>query len=648
MAVALSRKGFSKDRVLTLASAFADRFVADSIFSRAASLAYYTTLSIAPFTVVMLICLALLGPDIVGVYTREVTRFLGPEAGGVFVTAVASTKQRPDIGTVAGILSVLTLLVSASAVFGELRETLTEIHRQRRADVAERTWGQAALDFLKLRVLNAGLVLGFIFILITSLIMSSVISAFSDILPKRFEVLINYLGSGAAYVVTFTLLSRYVPTSRLPWRDAFRGGLITAVFFLIGKELISSYLGSSSAGTAYGAAGSLVLFLLWVYYSATILFACAVLNDLLMREPKDAARSGPAKTRSRPVAARGWRSWIRRPAFLAVALAILVLVAARASAPILIRDRLNGALASNEKSIGGYVEDVDLALFRGAYRVEGLHLFLVDGKERLPVASAAAIDISVAWRDLFRGRVRADVDLESPRVMLEPMGRLVRDLARDLGRGDPEKVTKTIVPFKVERVRVDDGSVDSGLLAEGEIKPLLRDLMIRATGIYDSNHTGDRTSSLEAAGRVVDGGDVAVQGEFHRAEEGKPATWKGRAKLERLPLRRLNPLLLDLVPLSFTAGRLTAETSVEARGTADLKGEVKTTFEGVDVISSAESWKGPKHALFEIGSAIGFVLTKAPKDKATVATFGFERKDGKFGVEYGEAIGSAIQHRLKN
>lgn len=629
------------------ASEFGDRFSRDSLLSRAASLAYYTTLAIAPFTVITLICLSLLGPGIVGVYTREVTKFLGPQAGSVFVTAVASTKDRPDLGTLTGLISVITLLISASAVFGELRETLNRIHRIDVSPPKKETWRTIVSSFLMTKVLNAGLVLGFIFILVTSLVLSSVVSLLSAVLPGELTWMINWLGSGVAYVLTFTLLSRYVPSRALPWRDAVRGGLITGAFFLVGKELLSNYLGSESIATAYGAAGSLVIFLLWVYYSATILFACAELNELFRIRAEERRKRKVSMRRSS--SAKNWnrlKGFVRRPVSIVLAAVVLALVGVRMWLPGKIRDTINSSLAANERSIGGFVEDVDLAIYRGAYRLEGLRLFLIDQKQgprRVLAASADAVDISISWRDLFRGRIRADVDLELPKIMLEPLVDFAKILTKP-GMEEPKGAAKILVPFNLARLRVHGGHVDTGLL-KGGMQPLLEDIEAEATGLYDTAQANGTTSKISLVGRVTDGGDLSAQGELTRGVKEEPIQWSGIAHVNRFPLPRLNALLLEYVPLSFTTGALTVNGQFRGSGT-DLKGQVTTNFEKVDVISSKETWNGPKHALFELGSALAFILTKNPGDRETVASFDFERLGGDFKINYGEAFRSALKHRF--
>jgi len=272
---------------MTLSQVFTDfgrKFDSDATVSRAAALAYYTTLSIAPFSVISLICLSMLGPDAVSAYSQEVARFLGPEAGRIFSLTIESVKNRPDIGSLTGLISLVTLFLSAGAVFSELRQTLNRIHRMRPVEeTADSSFGHTVICFVRDRVLSAGLVLGFIFLLITSLVLSSVIAFFSGLLPASFSVLVSWVGSGVVYVATFSLLFHFVPSNRLRWRDAVRGGFITSAFFLFGKEMISQYLGSSDTATAYGAAGSLVIFLLWIYYSSIILFASAQLNVILAK-----------------------------------------------------------------------------------------------------------------------------------------------------------------------------------------------------------------------------------------------------------------------------------------------------------------------------------------------------------------------------
>jgi membrane protein len=139
---------------------------------------------------------------------------------------------------------------------------------------------------MKNRLLHVGLALSFIFILIVSLTASSVISAMTNREFKTMASTINILVSIFSYIAVFTLTFRYMPDHHQPWQRAIRGGLLTAVLFVFGKELIGLYLGRSAIGSAYGAAGSLVVLLVWVYYSTLITFVGAQVSSLISHKAR--------------------------------------------------------------------------------------------------------------------------------------------------------------------------------------------------------------------------------------------------------------------------------------------------------------------------------------------------------------------------
>lgn len=250
---------------------FSDIFKHD-IFTLAAALAFYSALSLAPLLLVVLYVIGISGFQAQNELLEQIQILMGPQASEAVAMIVQSTDKHPDLNSIAGIVGVLTLLFSASAVFGQLQASLNVIGevpvKENESEITEiKIW-------IKKRFFSMGLVLAFAFLAMVSLIANTAVTLF---LGNTGDVLkiANFVGSVALFALLFALIFHYLPDVRVQKRAAFYGGLITSILFTAGKHLLGIYLGASAVGSAYGAAGSLIILLLWVYYSAIILFVGA-------------------------------------------------------------------------------------------------------------------------------------------------------------------------------------------------------------------------------------------------------------------------------------------------------------------------------------------------------------------------------------
>jgi membrane protein len=238
-----------------------------------AALAFYTILSLSP----LLILVVALAGFIFNQSTAqahilsEVRGMIGSE-GGKAIESMLANAQKPATGILGGIVGLLSLLFGASGVFTELRSALNLVW-----DVKpEQTSGVVAL--LRERFFSFGMVLSIGFLLLVSLVVSTALAAagkfFGGLLPIPSPVLaiLNFLLSFIGVAVLFGLIFRFVPEARVRWQSIWPGAVMTAIFFTIGKTLIGLYLGKSSVGSPYGAAGSVIVVIVWVYYSAQIFF----------------------------------------------------------------------------------------------------------------------------------------------------------------------------------------------------------------------------------------------------------------------------------------------------------------------------------------------------------------------------------------
>ncbi len=245
-------------------------FIADDALSHGAAIAYYTVTSMAP---VILIVVAITGfvfgqEAAQGAIVEQLSGLMGSQSAQVLQSIVQSAGHRGS-GKIATIIGVSTLLVTASGVFGEMQSSLNVIWKitPRESTVSR---------LVRARLLSLGLVATLGFLLLVSLVISTALNAASTwlngVVPEFhliFQV-VNFLFSLLTITVLFGAVYKVLPDKPLDWADVGIGALSTAVLFTIGKFLISLYIGSSTIASSYGAAGALIVILIWVYYSAQI------------------------------------------------------------------------------------------------------------------------------------------------------------------------------------------------------------------------------------------------------------------------------------------------------------------------------------------------------------------------------------------
>ena len=210
------------------------------------------------------------GPDAArGKVASELGAVVGGEAAQGIQSVIASARS-PSSGLIGTVVGVVTLFIGASGVFGELQSSLNAIWEVK-PKPGRGIWGQ-----IKDRFFSFSMVLGVAFLLLVSLIVSSILSAigakFSPLLPGG-EVLwqaINFVFSLSVVTGLFALIFKYIPDAEVRWKDVWLGALVTALLFTVGKFLLGLYLGKAAVGSSYGAAGSIIALVVWVYYATQI------------------------------------------------------------------------------------------------------------------------------------------------------------------------------------------------------------------------------------------------------------------------------------------------------------------------------------------------------------------------------------------
>jgi membrane protein len=237
-----------------------------------AALAYYTVFSLVPFLVVVIAVIGLVFGEVAAqsAILSQIAELVGEQTAAAIKDMIQRADQ-PSTGLFATAVAVATLLIGASGVFGQLQDALNTVWG------VEPKEGRGVWGFIKDRFLSFVAVLGTGFLLLVSLILSSALSAlgkwFNGLLPLP-EIVLQVMNFAVSFVIItglFALIFKVLPDAKVAWRDVWIGAALTSALFTIGKFALGVYLGKSNVASAYGAAGSLVLVLLWVYYSAQIL-----------------------------------------------------------------------------------------------------------------------------------------------------------------------------------------------------------------------------------------------------------------------------------------------------------------------------------------------------------------------------------------
>jgi membrane protein len=250
----------------------------------AAALAYYSLLSLAPLLVITIAVVGFFfGADAArGRIAGELAAIVGVQAASS-IQSITANARSPSAGVLSTIVGVVTLFFGASGVFGELQTSLNKVW-----DVAPKS-GRGILGEVKDRFLSFTMVLGVAFLLLVSLVISSLLSVlgarFASALPggELLWQIVNFAFSLAVVSGLFALIFKYIPDAQISFREVWPGAVVTAGLFTLGKLLLGLYLGKAAVGSAYGAAGSTIALVVWVYYAAQILLVGAELTRVWAR-----------------------------------------------------------------------------------------------------------------------------------------------------------------------------------------------------------------------------------------------------------------------------------------------------------------------------------------------------------------------------
>jgi membrane protein len=250
-------------------------FSDDKVMKLSAALAYYTVFSVGPLLIVIVfLCGLFFGREAIeGTIYRQIEGFVGHDAA-LQLQQIIKSAAIGGKGKVAAIIGIITLLIGATSMFGEMQESINMI------------WGlkikpkkSAWLLLIKTRLLSFGVIASLGFLLLVTLAITSLIEALSTRLINYFPdvavilfYIINLIINFGVIAALFAVIFRVLPDAEIKWKDVMAGAIATAILFMIGKFAISFYISKSNVGSTYGTAGSLVVLLVWIYYSSIILY----------------------------------------------------------------------------------------------------------------------------------------------------------------------------------------------------------------------------------------------------------------------------------------------------------------------------------------------------------------------------------------
>lgn len=258
--------------ILNLVKATFSAWIDDNAPSMGAALAYYAVFSMAPLLLIVISIAGLIfGTDVArGEIIAQLQNFMG-KTEALVVQGLLESVSKPTESVTATIIGVALLLIGATTVFAELQDDLDRIWR-----APKRTEDAGIFGLIRTRLLSFGMILGIGFLLIVSLIFSAALAVLGkwwEPLFGGFGLLANLVDVTLSFVfitIAFAMIYKLMPRMKIDWRDVWIGAVVTAFLFTVGKFLIGFYIGRSGVASGFGAAGSLVVVLVWIYYSAQI------------------------------------------------------------------------------------------------------------------------------------------------------------------------------------------------------------------------------------------------------------------------------------------------------------------------------------------------------------------------------------------
>lgn len=322
---------------------------------------------------------------------------------------------------------------------------------------------------------------------------------------------------------------------------------------------------------------------------------------------------------------------------------VILAVVVRVVGPLVVRQQLNKFLADFSPIYSGHIDDVSLGVLRGAYQFRGFELRLKDPKTDRFVYGKL-VDVSLAWRELFKGRITTDIAVEGVDVILTNNVMNAIANAPKSAKDDTKEAANKLFPVRIERVDIRNSGFEFA-----ELISIPDSKRWKITGIEGriSNVTpteGVPLMFVTASGSLFDNAKLKIAAQVN--QQIKPLAWDVDAELREFDLVEANAYLKRKLPLTFTSGKL--DLFAEARSLdGGMEGYVKPFLKRADVVANRESFEGLKHFGIEISTATANLILRSSKEKTLATKVLFNYQNGEFKLNSAKAIGEAFKNGFR-
>lgn len=303
---------------------------------------------------------------------------------------------------------------------------------------------------------------------------------------------------------------------------------------------------------------------------------------------------------------------------------------------------INWALANKLETYDGHVKDLDLSLYRGAYQLQGLEL--KKKKSTLPpLLNIAQIDLSLAWRTLFRGEITGDIHLFEAQLRIIDNDKKEK---KQYGNDEPswKDALMVIIPIRIQSLKVENSAVYFSNSDLSKANPIqLEKINLTARDLRSRPDGNDEAlSPVEGSALLQDHAPLKVVGKLDALA--KELRFDLNASLVNFHPKNINPMLLKYLPLDLTKGEISVYSEVAA-SQGDLIGYAKVFLKEIDVIAPKQELESGKHLFIELGTAFANWILKNKDDQTVAAVIPFARRNGKLDIDTSEAFWSAIKNK---
>ncbi|MFN3455026.1 MAG: YhjD/YihY/BrkB family envelope integrity protein [Pseudobdellovibrio sp.] len=567
---------------------FFDKIIKHDLFNLSASLAFYTLLSLAPLVVIVLTLLSSLSSSSQNELIEFTQTLVGHQASGVLKNIIEHGEASPDLTKISGWIALGVLLFSSSIVFSHLRYAFDLILNQghpSQTETQEETFLQSIKHFITDKILNICLVILFVFIVAATLVFSSlldfILSTINTSVLSYFSTLIQF----TFISVLLTFIYYLIPKTKISFIFSFLSAALTTILFLLGKWAISLYLSKNILGNAYGAAGSLVMVLIWLYYSSIVLFFGAEIISFFSLNKKNFISYEEYKKR------------LFR--FQKIILsALLIITVLRVTVPYYVKYRINNYLAHNLGEYTGSIDDFDLSILTGAYSFDGFKLLKKQSKNK-PFISIDKIALSVSWRALLYGKFQGKLSLEKPVIYIvldkNPKN---RQTGAD-SKNNWQDVYTNLIPIKLETLDVTHGEF---YLNDFDLKEVPMQIFFNNVELSAKNINNSRSQKIilptpfKLSAELQDQSVLHANGALNILR--KTPAFDLNLTLADVELTQFNGFFLKYFPFTLTTGKLNLAVELASLD-RKINGYIKPSLKNVDVISKEEKFKTLKRAGYE-------------------------------------------------